>query len=301
MSEVEELEKPISLTDSMGKLINFMGAKQGIDVNALSEQWDKEYEEKTKGMTEDEKKIYLLKEELEERNAVVGTLTELDCPKCKNRGNYYVIEEGKLELKFCECMQTRRSIQMINKSGLSEVIRAKTFSSYIAKEPFQIDIKRIAMNYVKQGGNNWFLVCGQSGSGKSHICTAIVGELLKQNNQVIYLPYREEIPKLKRNALDDKYYTNTIDKWNNCKILYIDDLFKGMKRDNASADIAIIFELIDFRCRNNKRTIISTECLFEELLEIDEAIGGRIIEMCGSYKAQISKDFKKNYRTQGLY
>ena len=41
------------------------------------------------------------------------------------------------------------------------------------------------------------------------------------------MPYRDVITKIKQNMLDDDYYKKTINKYQKCDMLLIDDLFKG--------------------------------------------------------------------------
>ena len=61
------------------------------------------------------------------------------------------------------------------------------------------------------------------------------------------------------------------------RILVIDDLFKN---GAADADVRIIFEILNYRYLNRLPIIISSEMVSFELLDIDEAIGSRIREMC---------------------
>ena len=60
-------------------------------------------------------------------------------------------------------------------------------------------------------------------------------------------------------------------------MLYIYDLLKGKPTE---ADLNILYELINYRYMHNKPMIISTEKLPDELIDFDEAVGSRIIEMC---------------------
>ena len=43
-------------------------------------------------------------------------------------------------------------------------------------------------------------------------------------------------------------------------------------------------------------TILSCELTFEELVMLDEAIAGRIREMCGPFLVSVDRDMRKNYR-----
>ena len=93
----------------------------------------------------------------------------------------------------------------------------------------------------------------------------------------MYMEYRVAITGLKRNMLDDIYYRNQIGKYQNAKVLIIDDLFKGKITES---DLNIIFEIINHRYFNGLPVVISSEKTEMDLLDIDEAIGSRIMEMC---------------------
>ncbi|MEG0578195.1 MAG: DNA replication protein, partial [Bacilli bacterium] len=66
----------------------------------------------------------------------------------------------------------------------------------------------------------------------------------------------------------------------------------------TKSDINIIFEIVNYRYFNNLPMIVSTEKHFEELIEIDEAIGSRLIEMSKDYMVKI-KGKNLNYRIYG--
>ena len=64
------------------------------------------------------------------------------------------------------------------------------------------------------------------------------------------------------------------------QLLYIDDLLKGRTTDT---DLNILYEIINYRYMNYGPMVISTEKTPEQLIDFDEAIGGRILEMCRPY------------------
>jgi DNA replication protein DnaC len=79
-------------------------------------------------------------------------------------------------------------------------------------------------------------------------------------------------------------------------VLLIDDLFKG---NITKSDINIIFEIINHRYLNHLPLIISSEYTADKLLDFDEAIGSRIIEMCKDYLVQF-EGRENNYRLRGV-
>lgn len=249
-------------------------------------------------------------------NSVVGDRDKEDgynCPICRNKGYIAALvenEDGSYShaIRDCRCAETRRSILRMQRSGLKDVIQKYTFDRFEATEPWQKTIKAAAVEYARNP-EGWFALCGQSGSGKSHLCTAICRELLLRGEQVLYMLWRDDIAKIKQAAMGSQFDDEAIElhrllnKFKTVKNLYIDDFFKtGKTAENTAqrptvADINYAFEIINYRYNNpGLITIISTELTEDELLDIDEAIGGRIYERAKAFS--IGRDRRKNYRVR---
>ena len=209
-------------------------------------------------------------------NDMVGELGYYDCPKCLNKGWIgTILENGSILTTDCECMVKRRSLQQIEKSGLSELLKIYTFDTYEADCPATESIKAEAQQYVDDA-KGWFFIGGKPGSGKTHICTAICAVLLEQGRETRYVLWRETAPQLKAYVNEREYYEQIMHELKTVEVLYIDDFLKGSITD---ADINIAFELLNSRYNNpDKLTIISSEKSVGEILDIDEALGSRIYE-----------------------
>lgn len=146
---------------------------------------------------------------------------------------------------------------------------------------------------IRNERKNSILLCGQVGSGKTHLSVALGLNFLKQKIKVVYMPYRDVITKIKQNMLDQEYYIKTLSKYQLCEVLLIDDLFKGKINES---DINIVFEIINYRYLNFLPIIVSSEFSIERLLNFDEAVGSRIYEMSKDYVVEIEKDMRNNYR-----
>jgi len=249
--------------------------------------------------------IALAKMKAKTFNDTPGNLTGYDCQKCKNRGNIAVEkQDGNISTRECDCMRIRRCVWEMEKSGLKNIIREKTFDAYIAVEPWQEAIKAGASEYAKNPAG-WLLMCGQSGSGKTHLCTAVCRSRLLAGDEVRYMTWREKISEIKALSLDNDRRAEILRCFKTAQILYIDDLYKtGKAADGSSnptgADVGIAFEIINDRYINHLPTIISTEKTPMELVEIDEATGSRIVEMAGEKIYAIAKNPKRNYRLRGV-
>ena len=202
-------------------------------------------------------------------------LGKFDCPLCSDLG--YMVERvgGEIRYRECACWKRKRSLRLIEKSGLSEVLDRYTLDSYRTEEPWQENIAQKAKDYIAEGGDKWFVITGTPGSGKTHICTAIAGAYIRSGKSVKYMLWRAEAPRLKALVNEREEYETMMRTLQSVDLLYIDDFLKGGIKD---ADINLAFEILNDRYNRMKPTVISGERDIEELMEIDAAIASRIYE-----------------------
>lgn len=211
-----------------------------------------------------------------------------NCDKCGNTGTLIREENGYLFSSECDCMKIRRSLRRIRNSGMTDMLVRYTFGNYEETKDNK-EIKSLAKRFVNDGG--WWYIAGQSGSGKTHICTAICSEIIKSGVEVYYMSWRDESVNLKASVNDAEYYNSRMKKLKTVSVLYIDDFLKAGDTD---ADIRLAFEILNARYNDRKlRTIISSERDISELFERDEALAGRIYERAKGY---IVDSPKQNWR-----
>ena len=257
--------------------------------------------ELTRSKTPEE--IEARKKELAERdvrwfNKAPGDRRELNCDICKNKGIVaFVNEDGYLSVKPCECSTKRDAVNRIRKSGLSSAFKRYTFQNFRTDGPWQREIKQKAYRYVLDPERTeWFFIGGQAGCGKTHICTAICRKLIARHKEVIYMQWIRDAGKLKAIKNECEYQTET-GKLMNCEVLYIDDFLKTESGKNPTAgDVNLAFEIINHRYLNRKQTIISSEKNIHEVLDIDEATGSRIRELCGGFIVSVARKPGRNMR-----
>ncbi|HCA28882.1 MAG TPA: hypothetical protein DEP23_04580 [Ruminococcaceae bacterium] len=236
-------------------------------------------------------------------NAVQGNLSGCDCQKCKNKGIVYYLQDGYELSKECDCMKIRRSYWNIERSGLKGLLSQYTFENFQTPERWQKELKLGAKRFLTDYKGKWLYVGGQVGAGKTHICTAIVGEFLKKGVEARYMLWRDEAVKIKAAVTDDYEYGRLINPLKTVPVLYIDDFFKtanddrGQKKKPTQGDINVAFELLNYRYNSDRLvTIISSERTINEILDCDEAVGSRVYQRTKDYCWVIGKDIKKNYR-----
>ena len=243
-------------------------------------------------------------------NTQEGKLTGYDCPVCRNKGFVEVVADRTAQMGFpcytteskeCACMRIRHSKWLLKKSGLADLAERCTFDTYKATEPWQVYIRNCAEGFLEKamsGSGRGFFIGGQTGCGKTHICTALTVSLINSGKSARYMLWTDEAARLKACVNDDQY-ASLMWPLKAVDVLYIDDLFKptGASGQPTQADIRLAYELINYRYNSaNKVTIISSERTTGELCEIDEAIGGRIMEKSGRYCINIARDRAKNWR-----
>lgn len=222
--------------------------------------------------------------------------TGYKCPKCGDTGFLIKVDdEGYRYAIECECLKARKSLQRLERSGLSSLLDKYTFDRYTTKYGFQKDLLDKAQRFIKER-HKWFCVFGESGSGKTHICTAICGEFLKQGKEVRFMSWLTDSIKLKQNINNYEIYEPLIRNYKTCEVLYIDDLFKS---DNEApptpADIKLVMEILNYRYNNSLTTILSGERTVSQMMQYDVATIGRIIELSNGYLIEL-KGREKNFR-----
>lgn len=197
--------------------------------------------------------------------------------------------EGPKGNKRCVCSTKEATKKMWEKYGVNPA-KVKKINEYKVYDKITEVARDRAVDYVfnfektKTSDNNWIALLGQPGSGKSHLSIAIGATLLSKGVQVVYMPYVEVVQELKGNAIDVEKYSKLANKYKTAEVLVIDDLFKDKVRNGevvgklTDVDMRHVYQLINYRYNNNLATIISSECTPGMLLELDDALGSRILE-----------------------
>ena len=140
------------------------------------------------------------------------------------------------------------------------------------------------------------IITGQTGAGKTHIMSQVLIGLINRGIKGRYFKWLEHGAYLKsiKNSPEFIYELN---KYKKAPLLYIDDFLKvGKNSAPTDADIGLAFSILDYRKENDLPTMISCERSIEELLAIDEAVGGRVMELCKLRVELAAYKNVKNYR-----
>ena len=210
---------------------------------------------------------------------------------------------GYWQSEKCRCLVAKEAERRVRNSGLSGLLDRWTFEAYTTAEPWQATMKETAEAFVKHvqdKGKGWLFLGGQVGSGKSHLCTAACGELLKSRS-VRYMQWATDSRKLKALSNDEGFF-DEVEPYLTADILYIDDLFKmqhkeGQQSRPTEADVRIAFEILNDRYILDKTTIISCEWLLTgDLMNADAGTFSRVYEKTRGYRCEVLPGAGRNYR-----
>lgn len=239
-------------------------------------------------------------EQIDFSNSQSGNLNLIDgveCKICHNKGVIYFLKgNDEICVKECSCMEKRRFISRAKKSGMGEYA-FKNFKDFNIEEPWQRKCTDVMKKYCSEAEKpSWFAVLGQQGSGKTLMCSIIANSLMdKAKKKVVFVIWADFVSKLKRDIMSGNAEQATYDmeRVKNAEVLYIDDIFKQGYTD---ADLKYASEIINYRYNNSLKTIITAQYTINELLDIDEATFGRVVEMSGEYIIVISRNLNHDWR-----
>jgi DNA replication protein DnaC len=235
------------------------------------------------------------------------TKTSFECTKCEDRGLLLIKDENGNEFaRQCECAEWRKVRAMMKSSDITAEFQKLGFGNFetegrpqVIKDAYE-SAKEYYMNFdeIHETRRNSIALLGKPGSGKTHLLMAISNNLMKKKTKrVLYFPFVEGMNDLKSDfdKLEEKLH-----RMKKVDVLFIDDLFKGRA---AITDFTIeqMYGIINYRYLNHKPLLVSSEKFIDDLVDIDEALASRIIEMSRDYCVHITGEKRDlNYRLRGI-
>lgn len=190
-------------------------------------------------------------------------------------------------VKMCKCLRELIVKGRIEASAMGRLMETQTFDSfdlscysYDKKVSERMSaILAMAKGYVRDFGKRRdnLLLIGPTGTGKTHISTAIAAELIHKGYDVIYDSTHNILSDFEADRFRNNYgrEENKSDKYLDCTLLIMDDL--GAEFVNQFT-VSALYNLLNARQNKGLATIISTNLSSEDLARrYEDRIYSRII------------------------
>lgn len=201
------------------------------------------------------------------------------CNRCSDSG----IDGSRV----CACLKEVLVRMNIESSGMGKLIEKQSFDNLDLEwyRTSEDDYKRMAHNMkvarefaenFGKGADNLLLI-GSTGTGKTHLSTAIAREVIARGFDVLYDSAQNIIAAFEDDRFRSGYgqHESASEKYLECDLLIVDDL--GTEFVNQFT-VSCLYNLINTRQNKGLSTIISTNLSAEELAgKYDGRIYSRIV------------------------
>ncbi len=183
-------------------------------------------------------------------------------------------DTGFIDTKMCKCLKELLIMKNIRSSGMGNLIDKQSFDNFDLDwyRTNDEDYKRMAHNfkiaraYARSfaAHSDNLLLIGTTGTGKTHISTAIAAEVIAQGFDVLYDSTQNIVSAFE----DDRFRSgfgqreSLSEKYIECDLLIIDDL--GTEY-TTQYTLSVLYNIINTRNNKGLSTIISTNLTAQEL------------------------------------
>ncbi len=226
--------------------------------------------------------------ELMKRRAEV--LSELGLPEDYTEPKYtckLCSDSGFCDTKMCSCFRELLITENIKSSGMGNLITKQSFDNFDLskysdnKENYERmknnleEAEKFASDFSSDVSTLLFI--GKTGTGKTHLSTAIAKKVIEKGYSVLYDSSQNIISAFEHDRFKSGYgpYEPKGERYTECDLLIIDDL--GTEFVNQFT-VSCLYNLINTRQNTGRKTIISTNLSPRELTEkYEDRIYSRIV------------------------
>lgn len=218
------------------------------------------------------------------------------CPECNGKG---IIVVNNNTAKICKCQDKIKQHSLIRHSHMTNYLRKKNFQNFaldyysrtktdqlIGKTHYEVAVKSLEScksfthDYLKGKNPQGLYICGQVGSGKTHLACSIANELIKNSVEVLFVVVPDYLEEIKFSWENSKGFheKEILDYARETTVLIMDDLGAHSYSDWTKSKI---YSILNHRINNNLPTIITSNLEFHEIEKyLDPRISSRITELC---------------------
>lgn len=183
-------------------------------------------------------------------------------------------DSGFVDTRMCRCFKEMLITENIKSSGMGSLIEKQSFENfnldfyknnkdnYARMKNNLTDAKKFAEDFGK--GVKTLVFIGSTGTGKTHLSTAIAKTVIEKGYEVLYDSAQNIVAAFEADRFKSGYgpYEPKADKYLECDLLILDDL--GTEFVNQFT-VSCLYNLINTRQNKGLSTLISTNLDYDEL------------------------------------
>ncbi len=220
------------------------------------------------------------------------------CPLCK--------DTGYVDIRMCKCLHDALVRENILASGMGRLIDRQSFQNFsldayakneenLARMKYIVKrAKSFAKNFTRDQGKTLFFY-GKTGTGKTHLSTAIAKVVLSGGYDVIYDSAMNIVDAFANDRFRSGFEPmgENVTRFFDTDLLIIDDLGTELINDFTRS---VIYNLLNTRQNRGNSTILSTNF---EPDELREKYGDRVFSRIFSDQENIFSFMGEDYRLKG--
>lgn len=214
------------------------------------------------------------------------------CPICS--------DSGFIDGRMCSCFKEMLITENIKSSGMGNLIEKQSFDNFdverYRENPEAYERMKMNLEDIKDFINDFgktsrtFLFLGKTGTGKTHLSTAIAKAIIEKGYEVLYDSSQNIVSEFEHDRFKSGYgpYEPHGDKYLECDLLILDDL--GTEFVNQFT-LSCLYNLINTRQNKGLSTIISSNLAPKELTnKYEDRIYSRLMGKDSKVLLFIGKD-----------
>ena len=219
------------------------------------------------------------------------TEVKYSCPECS--------DSGFVDMRMCRCFREALLKENIKSSGIGKLIERQSFDNFdLSGFEDEESHRRMEYNFATaksfaenfgEGGKN-LLFIGKTGTGKTHLSTAIAKAVIERGYEVLYDSAQNIVSAFETDRFKSGYgpYEPKADKYMECDLLILDDL--GTEFVNQFT-VSCLYNLLNTRINKGLSTVISTNLSPAELSsKYEDRIYSRIVGSDSQILLFVGKD-----------